>query len=73
MVILNSPQNPTGGVIPAADDARHRRPAAERDVMVLSDEIYSRIYFDEPPLSIAACRACWRRPSSWTVFRRPTR
>ena len=26
----------------------------DRDVMILSDEIYSRIYFDEPPLSIAS-------------------
>jgi len=26
----------------------------DRDLMVLSDEIYSRIYYDEPPLSIAS-------------------
>ena len=41
--------------------------------MVLSDEIYSRIYYGEPPVSIATLsRACSRRRSSWTASRRPT-
>ena len=44
MLILNSPQNPTGGVIPADRYASHRRLVRDRDLMVLSDEIYSRIY-----------------------------
>ncbi|MBL8211509.1 MAG: pyridoxal phosphate-dependent aminotransferase [Bryobacterales bacterium] len=55
MVILNSPQNPTGGMIPAEDIREIAGLLADRDVIVLSDEIYSRIYFtDEAPLSIAA-------------------
>jgi aspartate/methionine/tyrosine aminotransferase len=55
MVILNSPQNPTGGMIPAEDIAAIAEMLAERDVVVLSDEIYSRIYYgDEPPVSIAS-------------------
>src|SRR5690348_14404535 len=45
MVILNSPQNPTGGVIPEADIRELAKMLVNRDVMVLSDEIYSRIYF----------------------------
>jgi aspartate aminotransferase len=54
MVILNSPQNPTGGIIPAADIAAIARALRDRDVVVLSDEIYSRIvYGDEAPVSIA--------------------
>ncbi|HZU25236.1 MAG TPA: pyridoxal phosphate-dependent aminotransferase [Bryobacteraceae bacterium] len=52
LVILNSPQNPTGGVIPADDVRAMAALLRSRDVMVLSDEIYSRIWFDEPPLSI---------------------
>ena len=52
LVILNSPQNPTGGVIPAQDLAAMAEMLRDRDVMVLSDEIYSRIYYDEPPVSI---------------------
>ena len=54
LIILNSPQNPTGGVIPAADIQAIADMVRDRDVMILSDEIYSRIYFDEPPLSIAS-------------------
>jgi len=53
MLILNSPHNPTGGVIPAADVRTIAELVRDRDLMVLSDEIYTRIYFDEPPLSIA--------------------
>jgi aspartate aminotransferase len=52
MVILNSPQNPTGGVIPPEDLKQIAALLEDRDVMVLSDEIYSRIYYDRPPASI---------------------
>jgi aspartate aminotransferase len=55
LVILNSPQNPTGGVIPAEDIAAIAELLQNRDVMVLSDEIYSRIYYcEKPPASIAS-------------------
>jgi aspartate/methionine/tyrosine aminotransferase len=53
LVILNSPQNPTGGVIPREDIAALAELLRDRDVMVLSDEIYSRIYYGEAPVSIA--------------------
>jgi len=53
MLILNSPQNPTGGVIPAEDIEAIAEMARERDLMVLSDEIYSRIHYGEKPVSIA--------------------
>ena len=53
MLILNSPQNPTGGVIPAEDIRAIADMVRDRDLMVLSDEIYSRIsYTTEPPYSI---------------------
>jgi aspartate aminotransferase len=55
LVILNSPQNPTGGVIPREDLRAIAEMLRDRDVMVLSDEIYTRIYYDgEPPTSITA-------------------
>ena len=54
MVILNSPANPTGGVIPRDDLARIAKLLRERDAIVLSDEIYSRIWYGEQPESIAA-------------------
>jgi aspartate/methionine/tyrosine aminotransferase len=54
LIILNSPQNPTGGVIPAGDIRAIAALVKDRDLVILSDEIYSRIYFGEPPLSIAS-------------------
>ncbi|HEX5110068.1 MAG TPA: pyridoxal phosphate-dependent aminotransferase [Vicinamibacterales bacterium] len=52
MVVLNSPANPTGGVIPRDDLARIADLLKDRDVIILSDEIYSRIHYGEPPQSI---------------------
>jgi aspartate aminotransferase len=54
LIVLNSPQNPTGGVIPAADIRAIADLLRERDILILSDEIYSRIWFGEKPLSIAS-------------------
>jgi len=54
MVILNSPANPTGGVIPAEDIQAIAGMLRERDVIVLSDEIYSRMSYGKQPVSIAA-------------------
>jgi aspartate/methionine/tyrosine aminotransferase len=54
LVILNSPANPTGGIMPAADVQRLAEMLRERDIMVLSDEIYSRICYDGEPASIAS-------------------
>jgi aspartate aminotransferase len=55
MVVLNSPQNPTGGVIPRDDIAAIAGMLRDRDVIVLSDEIYSEIsYATELPTSIAS-------------------
>ena len=55
LVILNSPQNPTGGAIPAEDLRAIAAMVAERDLVVLSDEIYNLISFDGQPVSIASC------------------
>jgi len=52
LLILNSPANPTGGVIPKADLARIADLVRDRDLIVLSDEIYSRIWYEERPESI---------------------
>jgi aspartate/methionine/tyrosine aminotransferase len=52
MLILNSPQNPTGGVIPAEDVEVIAGLVRDRDLMVLSDEVYSQIHYDQRPRSI---------------------
>ena len=54
LLILNSPQNPTGGVIPAEDLAEIASLVRGRDIWILSDEIYSRLYYGAPPVSIAS-------------------
>jgi DNA-binding transcriptional MocR family regulator len=54
MLVLNSPHNPTGGVIPEEDMRAIAEMVRERDLIVLSDEIYSRIYYEDAPVSIAA-------------------
>ncbi len=54
LVVINSPQNPTGGVIPSGDIRALADALRDRDILILSDEIYSRIYFGEKPLSIAS-------------------
>jgi len=55
MLILNSPENPTGGVIPVEDLRAIAEMVRERDLMVLSDEIYGRIFYTaEAPASIAS-------------------
>src|SRR6184192_4426970 len=46
LVILNSPQNPTGGVLTKDDIAAIARAIGDRNIMVLSDEIYSRLIFE---------------------------
>jgi aspartate aminotransferase len=45
LIIINSPQNPTGGVLTKEDIADIAQAIGDRDIMVLSDEIYSRLLF----------------------------
>jgi aspartate aminotransferase len=55
LLILNSPQNPTGGLIRPEDMHAIADLVRDRDLMVLSDEIYSRIYYGpDAPVSIAS-------------------
>jgi len=54
MIVLNSPSNPTGGVMPPSALEHIAAVAQERDIWVLSDEIYSRLVYEAPALSIAS-------------------
>ena len=54
LIILNTPQNPTGGTIPPEDLRAIAELVVDRDLVVLSDEIYNLIAFDEKPTSIAS-------------------
>jgi aspartate/methionine/tyrosine aminotransferase len=54
MIILNSPANPTGSVISAEALAHLAAVAIEKDLWVLTDEIYSRFVYEGDAPSIAA-------------------
>ena len=53
LVILNSPENPTGGMIGAEELAQAAQLIADTNAWVLSDEIYSQILYDGEFTSIA--------------------
>ena len=46
LIILNSPQNPTGGVLSRKDVEEIASVIGDHDVMVLSDEIYCRLIYE---------------------------
>ncbi len=46
LLIINSPQNPTGGSLTKGDLERIAKIAVDNDLWVLSDEIYSRIIYE---------------------------
>ena len=52
LVIVNSPHNPTGGVLEKKDIEAIARAIGDRNIMVLSDEIYSQLIFDGEEHSI---------------------
>jgi len=52
LIIVNSPQNPTGGVLTLDEIAAIARAIGDRNIMVLSDEIYSQLIFEGEDHSI---------------------
>ena len=52
LIIVNSPQNPTGGVLTRDDIDAIAGAIGDRKIMVLSDEIYSRLIFEGEDYSI---------------------
>jgi len=46
LIILNSPQNPTGGIIKAEDLKKVADAVRNRDLMILSDEVYINIIYE---------------------------
>jgi aspartate/methionine/tyrosine aminotransferase len=54
LLVLNSPSNPTGMMLPLSDLEAIANLCLEHDLYVLSDEIYSRIVYDKPFASIAS-------------------
>jgi len=54
LIILNSPQNPTGGVMERKDVEQLAKVIGDRNILVLSDEIYSRLLFEGEHFSLVS-------------------
>jgi aspartate aminotransferase len=52
LIILNSPHNPTGGVMQRKEVEQLAKIIGDRNILVLSDEIYSRLLFEGEHFSI---------------------
>jgi aspartate aminotransferase len=52
LIILNSPHNPTGGVLTRKDIMAVADAIGDRNILVLSDEIYSRLIYEGEHFSI---------------------
>lgn len=63
-IVVNYPCNPTGATLPAEDVKRLGRLAAERQIVLISDEIYSELSYDGEHLSLAAVPEA----ADWTVL-----
>jgi aspartate aminotransferase len=53
LVIINAPQNPTGGILTRDDLAVIAEVCVARDIPVLSDEVYEHMLYDDPFVSIS--------------------
>ncbi|RMF62636.1 MAG: pyridoxal phosphate-dependent aminotransferase, partial [Calditrichaeota bacterium] len=54
LIIINTPQNPTGGILTREDIEAVADVARERDILVLSDEVYKNIIYEGEHQSIYA-------------------
>jgi aspartate/methionine/tyrosine aminotransferase len=54
MIILNNPANPTGGIFTKEDIKNIADFLKDKDIFVLSDEVYDRIVFNDEIISIAS-------------------
>lgn len=61
LIIVNSPNNPCGSVMPAETLRRVAELAVESDAAVLSDEIYKDFHYDGAHLSITNFPGMWER------------
>ncbi len=53
MIVINSPHNPTGSILTGDDIRAIAEIAVRHDLVVLADEIYGRLQYEDEPLSIA--------------------
>jgi len=61
MIVINSPQNPTGGVLTKEDLEAIAQVAEEHDLVVLSDEVYERILYEGEHISFLSLPGMQKR------------
>lgn len=61
VIVLNSPQNPTGSVMKKEEIVQIAELAEEKDIYLLSDEIYSKMTYDEKFYSCSERDECKER------------
>lgn len=61
LLILNTPQNPTGGVLPKADLEEIAKLAKKHDFWIYADEVYSQIIYDSKFESISSIEGMYER------------
>ncbi|UCG61870.1 MAG: pyridoxal phosphate-dependent aminotransferase [Candidatus Zixiibacteriota bacterium] len=61
MIVINSPENPTGGMLTREDLEAIHELADKHDLWILTDEIYSRIVYDEKFQSVGAIPGAMER------------
>ncbi|MFE3549653.1 pyridoxal phosphate-dependent aminotransferase [Streptomyces kronopolitis] len=54
LILLNTPHNPTGTVLSAGELAEIARLAVERDLLVVTDEVYEHLVFEGEHLPLAS-------------------
>jgi len=56
MIVVNSPNNPTGAVVPRLEMERLLDVAARHKLLLLSDECYCYFLYDDPPFSLGCSK-----------------
>jgi len=74
IIVVNSPNNPTGAVFSQAALEAVARLAVDRQLWVISDECYEALTFEGRHISIAQLGPTSKRARSWSIpARRPMR
>jgi N-succinyldiaminopimelate aminotransferase len=61
LILLNTPHNPTGTVLTRAELEAVATVAIEHDLLVVTDEVYEHLTFDEPHLPLATLPGMFER------------
>ncbi|KAA9110282.1 aminotransferase class I/II-fold pyridoxal phosphate-dependent enzyme [Microbacterium rhizomatis] len=61
IILVNDPHNPTGAVFTAEVRDEVVRLAEKHDAVIVTDEVYEHLIFDEPHVPIATLPGAWER------------